>query len=302
MKKFIAVALATIATLYACSPKMTGETSRNTNQDQVDNSGKPMLLGIQSPAALNKSPFNEWYTKNYTGYKVNDTITDKIKPILKNTNFLIFMGTWCGDSKREVPRMFKILEACAVKKSQVKLVMLNDHDSFYKQSPGHEEAGLNIHRVPTFIVYKDQQELGRIVESPVVSLEEDLLSILTSQQYKSNYQAVLFMDSIFNHQSIADLESNLGTTVEMIRPLVKKASELNTYGYVLMAAKKMDKAGTVFRMNLLLYPKNANIYDSMGEYYFKTGNMNAAKENYSKVLELDPKNENAKKMLEKIGG
>ena len=64
----------------------------------------------------------------------------------------------------------------------------------------------------------------------------------------------------------------------------------------------MDKALIVFKMNILIYPKNANMYDSMGEYYFNTGNKEAAKENYRKLLELDSRNENAKKMLEKIGG
>jgi tetratricopeptide (TPR) repeat protein len=110
------------------------------------------------------------------------------------------------------------------------------------------------------------------------------------------------MDSLFKNSRPGEIENNISETIVMIKPILKSASELNTYGYVLMSARELDKARVVFKLNVLLYPKNANLYDSLGEYYFNTGNKDAAKENYRKVLELDAKNENAKKMLEKIGG
>jgi len=259
-----------------------------------------MLIGECSKKALQKAPFNEWFDKNYSTYKVNDTLTLLIKPLIGEKTFILFMGTWCGDSKREIPRMLKILEACDVKRSAIKLVMVDNHDSTYKQSPGHEEAGLNIHRVPTMIVYENGHELGRIVESPVISIEKDLFAILHKENYTPNYKAVIYMDSLFRESQTIDIENDLGNTAEKIKPILKNAAELNTYGYVLMAAKAMDKARVVFKINILLYPKNANLYDSMGEYYFKNGNMELAKENYRKVLELDPKNKNAKEMLDKI--
>ena len=298
MKKIIAVAMATIVLLYACSPKISG----TNNKLSVDSGGKPMLIGTCSQSALQKAPFSEWFDKNYSDYKVNDTVTEKIKPLINGKSFLLFMGTWCGDSKREIPRMLKILKDCGISKSQIKLVMVDNHDSTYKQSPGHEETGLNIHRVPTMIVYENSNELGRIVESPIVSIENDLFAILSGEDYKPNYRVVIYMDSLFKNRSTNEIENKLTDIILEVKPIIKNAAELNTYGYVLMAAKKLDKAGLIFKLNMLLYPKNANVYDSMGEYYFNTGNKEAAKENYKKVLELNHKNENAKKMLEKIGG
>ncbi len=233
---------------------------------------------------------------------MNDTITTLIKPLSEGKTFLLFMGTWCGDSKREIPRMLKIMKSSGVKRSQIKIVMVDNHDSTYKQSPGHEEKGLNIHRVPTLIIYAGTKEMGRIVESPVVSLEKDLFAILHGDHYQPNYKGVIYMDSLFKIKQTSEIETRLPETAEVIKPILKNAAELNTYGYVLMAGKEMDKARAVFKMNILLYPKNANLYDSMGEYYFNTGEKESAKENYRKVLELDPKNENAKKMLEKMGG
>ena len=297
MKKIIAVAMAAIVLLYACTPRIAD----TKNKLSVDNGGKPMLIGTCTKSALKQTPFSEWFNKNYTGYKVNDTVIAAIRPLMKGKSFLLFMGTWCGDSKREIPRMFKILKDCGIRKSQIKLVMVDNHDSTYKQSPGHEETGLNIHRVPTMIVYENNHELGRIVESPVVSLERDLLAILNGDNYKPNYRGVIFMDSLFKSNQSAEIENKISEIALTIKPILKNAAELNTYGYVLMARKALDEALIIFKINILLYPKNANVYDSMGEYYFNTGNKKAAKENYRKVLELDPKNENAKKMLEKIG-
>lgn len=296
MKKMIAVAIAATALLYACSAKL----SPTNNNIAVDKSGKPMLVGTCRQTDLERAPFGEWFNKNYADYKVNDTVTKAIRPLVKNKNFLLFMGTWCGDSKREIPRMLKILKDLGVRKTRVQLVMVDNHDSVYKQSPAHEEKGLNIHRVPTMIVYENGKELGRIVESPIVSLEKDLLAIVRKDPYRPNYRGVAYMDSLFKTKQA--VEFNNEETAGVIKPMLENAAELNTYGYVLMARKEMQQALLVFQMNVLLYPQKANVYDSLGEYYFNTGNKAAALENYKKVLEIDPKNEHAKKMIEKLGG
>jgi hypothetical protein len=57
----------------------------------------------------------------------------------------------------------------------------------YKKSPGHEEEGRQIIRVPTMIIEGVTVELGRIIEFPVVSLEKDLLRILRKDGYVPNY-------------------------------------------------------------------------------------------------------------------
>jgi thiol-disulfide isomerase/thioredoxin len=118
---------------------------------------------------------------------VDTSLIVSLKEKMDRKQFLIFMGTWCGDSKREVPRMLKILDYCGVKPEQVKIVMVSNADSLYKQSPNHEEKGLNILRVPTLIVYENTTEINRVVEYPVESLEKDLLRIMSRQMYKPNY-------------------------------------------------------------------------------------------------------------------
>ena len=41
---------------------------------------------------------------------------------------------------------------------------------------------LGIQRVPTFIIYKNNIESGRIIETPKTSLEQDLVNILTGNE------------------------------------------------------------------------------------------------------------------------
>ena len=65
--------------------------------------------------------------------------------------------------------------------------MVGNGDSLYKKSPQHEEAGKNIVRVPTIIVEQKGNEIGRIIEFPITSLEKDLLTILRKEKYQPNY-------------------------------------------------------------------------------------------------------------------
>jgi thiol-disulfide isomerase/thioredoxin len=175
-----------IFTIAVCS-SISSFTQLAINQVAKDRNGNDMLLGCCTREALNKEPFNTWFNPNYFDYTIDTAVTNEIKKHLDKKQFLIFMGTWCGDSKREVPRMLKVLDYCGVKPEQVKLVMVSNHDSAYKQSPLHEEKGLNILRVPTLIVYENNSEINRFVEYPVETVEKDLLRILAKQPYRHRY-------------------------------------------------------------------------------------------------------------------
>lgn len=84
------------------------------------------------------------------------------------------------------------------------------------------------------------------------------------------------------------------------KDLLYNDMHLNKFGYELVHAGENDLALEVFKLNAKLFPEIANVYDSLGEAYMNMGNKELAIQNYKKVLELRPKNENAKKMLEKL--
>jgi tetratricopeptide (TPR) repeat protein len=54
-------------------------------------------------------------------------------------------------------------------------------------------------------------------------------------------------------------------------------------------------------IRLRVYPQSSNPYDSLGEAYMDDGNKPQAIANYQKSLQLNPKNLNAVKMLQKLG-
>jgi CubicO group peptidase (beta-lactamase class C family) len=69
--------------------------------------------------------------------------------------------------------------------------------------------------------------------------------------------------------------------------------ELNSWGYQLLNQKKAGQALSIFKLNVTLYPKSANAYDSLGELLELTGNKTDALSSYKKSLALNPENKNA---------
>ena len=150
--------------------------------------GKPMLLGAISIEELQQEPFAEWYQMESDGYEVDTELTNAISDPGQYT-YEVFLGTWCGDSRREVPRMEKIFSEMGIDMSNVLIVTL-DRD---KISPNGEQEGKDIRYVPTLIVSKDNQEIGRIVESPsseTATLESDLFEISLGIPPLPNYSDI----------------------------------------------------------------------------------------------------------------
>jgi tetratricopeptide (TPR) repeat protein len=79
-------------------------------------------------------------------------------------------------------------------------------------------------------------------------------------------------------------------------------ASFNTNGYRLLAAGKVNEAIEVFKLNVQLFPKSWNAYDSLGEAYAKAGNKPLAIQNYEKSVQLNPKNEAGKAALAKLKG
>lgn len=150
-------------------------------EDTVD--GGLMLLGRATKDALEKEPFNEWYTENYEQHTLDTNAISNLKTLLEGVKIKVFMGTWCEDSQREVPALFKILEATKFNLQNLELITVT-HD---KNTPQEYEKNLDINYVPTLIFYKNGEELNRVVEYPIQSLEKDMITILQNEPYQHTY-------------------------------------------------------------------------------------------------------------------
>lgn len=141
--------------------------------DQARN--KDVLINVCTREGLTTFPeFKEMYDPLYAAYIPDAATMIELKKLVKKEKIKIVFGTWCGDSKVNVPNFFKVLDNLQFKEKNVEIIAV---DGAKKAENGIID-GLNIQRVPTFIVYdKKGKELGRIVEHPKTTLEGDLLAI-----------------------------------------------------------------------------------------------------------------------------
>ena len=81
-----------------------------------------------------------------------------------------------------------------------------------------------------------------------------------------------------------------------------RESTLNGLGYRLLRADQVDDAIALFKLNIEMYPEAWNPYDSLAEAYMTKGQNEQAIALYRQSLVLNPDNQNAVQMLQKLKG
>jgi len=137
------------------------------------------ILGYFNAGRLSSAPYSEWYMTGKDEYMPESESLNKLLDINKDElTIKIVMGTWCPDSRREVPRFMRVMDIWQFPYQKITFIGVDDA----KLSPVGEYEGLDIQRVPTFIIYKNNIETGRIIENPKTSLEQDIVDILTRNE------------------------------------------------------------------------------------------------------------------------
>ncbi len=143
-----------------------------TTDDKTD---KPMLIGYTTLEAFNDTSFSWWWNSAYNMYEVDSADVEELKVKLDDVDIKIVMGTWCSDSRTEVPHFYKILDEINYPNEKVTLINVNRD----KEGLENEVEGLDINFVPTFIFYRTGEEIGRIIEMPYETLEKDMLELVS---------------------------------------------------------------------------------------------------------------------------
>lgn len=76
--------------------------------------------------------------------------------------------------------------------------------------------------------------------------------------------------------------------------------DLNEWAYSFFQKNELEKALEIFKLNVFLHPESANVYDSLGDAYLKSGNKELAVKNYKKALAIDPGKKSAMNALAQI--
>tara|TARA_R110000868_G_scaffold235273_9_gene489158 strand:+ start:16519 stop:17028 length:510 start_codon:yes stop_codon:yes gene_type:complete len=114
------------------------------------------------------------YTKRYTP-KVESV--QYLKEIQDSVKIHVLFGTWCHDSKKQIPAFMKTMEEVKNPFIEVEYIAVTKK----KTDPNMLSERWNLKYTPTFIIFRKGQEFGRIIEEPIQHLEEDLVSILKSE-------------------------------------------------------------------------------------------------------------------------
>jgi thiol-disulfide isomerase/thioredoxin len=140
--------------------------------------------GIITQEDFRTGSTQKWFERGYDAYEAEDAVLKGIKKSIKKYKIKIFMGTWCSDSRREVPKFLKLLDEVKFKDKNLEVYAMDKS----KTTEANHEKGLNVHHVPTIIFFdKKGNEVNRFVEFPQESLEEDILKIVTKQSYQNPY-------------------------------------------------------------------------------------------------------------------
>jgi len=135
---------------------------------------REVLIDLLDRTALTIGEMGAYYEQDYEIYKPDSQVVDQLKSITGNVYITVVLASWCGDSKEQLPRFMKVLDQIGFNMDYLTLIGVDSH----KTAREIDVIPFNIERVPTFIIYRDEKEAGRIIETPIETLELDLLNIL----------------------------------------------------------------------------------------------------------------------------
>lgn len=168
----------------------TNETAKSVEKEitpvQVENSEEvqqPLLIGKFTKEDLQKPPYDSWFKSEYENFKPTSGVMTTIENNISNYEIVAIMGSWCGDSKREIPKLLKILDETGYDLSNLTMIGVDRN----KVSPERLEESYDLDRVPSIIFLQNGIEINRFVEYPRETIEEDIAKIVSGQIYKHSY-------------------------------------------------------------------------------------------------------------------
>jgi cyclophilin family peptidyl-prolyl cis-trans isomerase len=118
------------------------------------------------------------WRKEREGYQPKLELIDRLATAKLRYELVVAMGTWCGDSREQIPRLQAVLATLGKQSPFAGLRLIGVDRS--KQTPASWRFGA-VEAVPTIVVTYGGARVGSIVETPSSGkLEQDLVNILAS--------------------------------------------------------------------------------------------------------------------------
>ena len=168
--KLYLITLITIQSFMAFAQNTTLYTTT------LDTDNKTVIFnGIVNYQTLVKDSTCNWLTKDATNFKANEKAIATINAAT-NIHYVVFGGTWCGDTKAQLPKFFATMQQANI--SQTKITMLGVDRT--KNTIGNLAKAFCVTNVPTFIILKAGTEIGRIIEYGTTNgkVDEEIAAII----------------------------------------------------------------------------------------------------------------------------
>jgi hypothetical protein len=154
--------------------KLPDEETEPTSDDDSEQEASEFTGEVERGAILEG---DERWAQRYEQAEVDEDVAEALGEVDPGARVEIYLGVWCEDSMREVPRFWRAFDAAGMVPFEIKHIGLNREFSAGDVSL----EGLDIEAVPTFIVYRDGEEVGRVVENSPENIETHLLALLTGE-------------------------------------------------------------------------------------------------------------------------
>lgn len=171
MKKKFIIIIVLVFNSIASNAQPYYEVSRDVKN------GSKVLKGIVTKNDLVSDTAFAWYAENQKNYTPFAKAVEAIQKHKQSIHFVVFIGTWCQDSKFIIPKFFSVAEAAGFPDD--KITMLGTDRT--KTSISHLSEAFQIVNIPTIVIMKDGKEVGRVVEYGKFGMFEiDLAQIINS--------------------------------------------------------------------------------------------------------------------------
>lgn len=262
----------------------------------------PKLLGRCEVDALREAPYVEWFDEAHAAYEPNGDVLRRLRgAALDDVEIELFFGTWCGDSRREVPRWVKLLAEAGLSSERVALIAVDNDAESIKRSPDGEERGREIYRVPTAIVRRDGIELARVVEFPVLSFERDLLAILEGRSYEPNYASYPIVRDWLRDGLLADPNVDPHGLAGAVRHLVSGEGELAAAARVLESRGDTAEAIKLYEANCAIHRDSAGCRTRLARALHAAGENERAHRAAERALRLNDDPDRVAELVELVG-
>lgn len=142
----------------------------------ADEESAPVLVGVTTREAIEEAE-PAWVARSVEA-EIDEEAAVALAAVEPGAEVTVFLGTWCGDSRRELPRFWRALDQTGgLVPFEIEYVAVDRE----KEEPVDRTGPADLRYVPTFVVRRGGEEVGRVVESSPNGIETDLLALLEGE-------------------------------------------------------------------------------------------------------------------------